>query len=72
MLIAQTAQKARPYAPMTKSEVFYVFEKKREYRGLLALIDASLYEGDGRKAAQCRVQADMIQRELYQKYDVII
>lgn len=57
---------------MSRKEVDYVWEQSKRYKELLAVRQVAIQLRDIKKAAACRTAALEIQKELYQKYGVII
>lgn len=57
---------------MTLDDVDYVYQKQKEFKGLMGLREISIQLRDPLKAARCRVDAEAIARELYNRFDIII
>lgn len=55
-----------------RHEVNYVWEQSKRYKELLAVRQVAIQLRDIKKAAACRTAALAIQKELYEKYGVII
>jgi len=55
-----------------RREVDYVWERSKRYKELLAVRQVAIQLRDIKKAAACRTEALEIQKELYNKYGVII
>jgi len=55
-----------------RKEVEYIWERSKRHKELLAVRQVAIQLRDIKKASACRVAALAIQKELYEKYGVII
>lgn len=65
-------RRRRAYAPMTLEDVDYIYQKQKEFKGLMGMRMICIQLGDTLKAARCRIDAEAISRELYRKFDIIL
>lgn len=57
---------------MTRADVDYIWSQSKRYKELLAVRQIAIQLRDLKKAARCRHAALAIQKELYDKYKIII